>query len=126
MAELKMPLLRDVIQNTVSEVYYCDHIMDNTFVRYELERTENDMLCRGYIPEGVCLNPEYSPQSGYGLKFLDEDGNTAWVHVPKNLMHHWLRQLKLTPPPDIVWDDDVWERYVWGMTADECEGSSNV
>lgn len=111
----KTILLRDVIKTTVSEAYYCDHAPDNSFVRFSLCKTEQEMAERGYIPEGFCLRPGYRPEFGYGLKFIDENGCGGWVHVPKHIMHHWLKELDLMPPIDVVWEDKVIEEYVWNV-----------
>lgn len=113
MDNLNLPLLRDVLQTTVSEVWYCEHRMDNSFLHRSFEETETEMQRRRYFPEGICLKPSYNEEMGYGLKFIDECGENAWVHVSRYLMHQWLRQLDLMPPPDIPWENDVVEEFVW-------------
>lgn len=67
MENIKIPLLRDVIKTTVSNVWFCDHQPDNSFLHFNLEKTEVEMYRRGYIPEGICLNPEYKEEMGVGL-----------------------------------------------------------
>lgn len=111
--KVKIPLLREAIQTTVSEVWYCEHRMDNSFLRHSFEETEKQMQIIRYFPEGICLRPSYREDLGYGLKFIDENGEEGWVHVSKKLMYEWLKQLDLMPPNDVPWNWEIIEKYVW-------------
>lgn len=86
-------LIKNALHTPITEVYYCDHIMDNTFVRCELWRTEEYLKIKEYIPIGYCKEPEYSPGSGVAFVLKDKDDYTLWVHVPKTIFRGWLTQI---------------------------------
>ena len=80
----------------VSNVYFQNHINDNTFIRCELARTIDNCVDRRFSPLWYCKEPEYSPQSGLAVVFYDEiGGGEVWCHVPKSLFKGWLRQAEI-------------------------------
>ena len=87
-------LIRQALNNPISEVYYEDHTMDNTFIRVELYKMEWDLEDREWLPIGYCAHPSYCPWSGIGFIVKDKDDNTIWAHVPKSVFKCWLRQLE--------------------------------
>ena len=86
-------LIRDALYTPISEVYYSDHVMDNTFVRSRLYETEWELEDRSYIPIGYCQHPEYSPCSGIAFVVKDDNDCIIWVHVPKSVFKSWIKQL---------------------------------
>lgn len=98
-------ILKTSLQTPISEVHYCDHVMDNTFVRTRIYETEWCLEDRKYIPIGYCANPSYSPASGIAFVVKDENDCISWVHVPKSVFRSWLKQL------DIDWmKHPIWEK----------------
>ena len=104
---------REQIQKEIRNAWYCEHRMDNGFLSPSWSETAAEMEKRGYQLRGVCLEPEYRPQMGYGLMFFDKNGDGAWVHVPESFMTQWLMDLGLTPPDDVIWDRAAFRDYVW-------------
>lgn len=100
-------MMKQALYTPISEVYYCDHIMDNTFVRSGLYETEWQLEDRGYIPIGYCANPEYSPSSGIAFVVKDKDDCILWVHIPRALFRCWLRELQLDWKEHPIWKDVV-------------------
>lgn len=83
------------LTNEIEQVYYCDHVMDNTFIKSRVYETVWELEDRGYTPIGYCTKPEYSPASGIAFVVKDKDDNDIWVHVPKNLFRSWLKQCNI-------------------------------
>ena len=100
-------MLKQALYTPINEVYYCDHIMDNTFIRTRLYETEWQLEDREYIPIGYCADPEYSPYSGIAFVVKDKDDYTFWVHVPKSVFRCWLIQLQLDWKEHPIWKDVV-------------------
>ena len=109
----KKSTLYSAFLNTVPQVWYCEHIMDNTFISCSFSETQKRMDALRFRPVGVCLEPEYSPSSGIGLVFENERFETGWVHVNHALVMAWLKELHMLPPEDIIWDWEVIVRHVW-------------
>ena len=103
-------MLREIIKTRISDD--CGyHRMDNTFIRWALQDTA--VLAERAKLEliGVCIDPPYG--GGYALVFRDEHGERGWCHVSQALMWHWLEELDLMPPEDVIWDPVVIEAHVW-------------
>lgn len=78
------------LQNEVHYVWFCDHIMDNTFVDSTLEGTIRRMP-ENYLPVGFCYNPNYRPQDGVGFALKEKSTDAdIWIHVPKVCFERWL------------------------------------
>lgn len=82
----------DALKSEVSYVSYCDHVMDNTFVRCELEETIR-RIPESYVPMGFCYSPDYRPESGVAFLLRERDAGTeVWVHVPHRVFRRWLKE----------------------------------
>lgn len=113
----------DALKSEVSYVSYYDHVMDNTFVRCELEETVR-RIPESYVPIGFCYTPDYRPDSGVAFLLQERDtGTEVWVHVPHRVFRRWLKEAGLlsAPHPYLCysiestkgyWDDtrQTWER----------------
>lgn len=107
-----------VLSNRISQVWYSDHILDNSFLSFSVEETLKNMQRLHYQPIGVCLDPPIA--GGIALVFETKNFEQRWVHVGSNLMFSWLRELDMLPPADVVWDWDVIQKYVWNIKKETC------
>lgn len=105
--------LEESLKTIITHVHFSDHVMDNTFLSFDIKETKRNMEKLGYTPIGVCLEPSYRTLLGPALVFRNRDGDTGWVHVGQHIMIEWLIELKMMPPDDAVWDWDVIRKYVW-------------
>jgi len=98
------------LQNEVGYLWYCDHIMDNSFIRHTLDSTIRYILNK-FTPIGFCRKPEYCPEKGVGFLLQDnQTGEDIWVHVPKTTLKRWLREANL--PDDLFQDKDENGMYI--------------
>lgn len=102
------------LKNVIPNVYYCEHVSDNSFVSRSFSDTKNNLKKLEYTPVGVCFEPSYRDALGPALVFQDKNGNTGWVHLGQSIMIEWLTELDMMPPDNIVWDWNVIKEHVWG------------
>ena len=105
---------KSALLTTISDVPFCEHRTNNSFLYFEVDKTIQDMWDKELLPEGICLRPSYGDENEYGFRFYNlKLGEHGWVHITKHLAQAWCRQLGITPPKNILWEDDIWEKYVW-------------
>ena len=77
------------LHNPIDYVWYCEHVMDNSWTHYDIEKAISQFPAE-YLPIGVCDEPEYSPRSGRAFVFEDRrTGDRMWVHIPLVVIDKW-------------------------------------
>ena len=114
-----MTKIRDVLKTTIADVFPCDHILDDSFLRDSLKETDLKMSYRAYTPVAVCLKSDCFTEDGFALLFTLDDGEFGWVHVAHERFLKWLEELDELPSDDSWWSWEFIRNYYWkGHIAD--------
>lgn len=86
------------LQNEMLELPYEQHIMDDTFVSHDAERSAEITMVNMYDlklkPIGFFNNSKHKPDHCIGFVFMDKNDKEGWVSVPKGVFNNWCDDLK--------------------------------